>query len=328
MKKRNIFKFVGALGIATAMALGGYGKVRHDSSVGLESKVQTPQMQIPQKSGDSKPVKECVMYEGAKDGTAKTALYLQMEEFPDLSPTDWIRPEVSGGGTNESAHFEPLDYTREKWNKIMNPAFCKEGTTSYGDDFDYKSNISTNDVDARLLQDKIDASRDRIVYAIFSNPKDVFEYLKSWKGKKVDRIILHGHGYDQGFGQDRPKGQYISINDLRKEYSKKDFSDLLGKDGQVLLHACSTYEGGEHNLTFAEFVSSLFNAPTTGALEPTYFMNSGLTGPVCRTPQGARWYRTDGTPRIQNYTSTPFKTAYPDKVKDEVSEFCSTRAPY
>ena len=273
------------------------------------------------------PIKEIVISGGLKDGSAKTALYLQMEEFGDYSKKSWQKPLFRDTNTIVK-HVELEEYTTEKWNSMLNPAFCGKGDNIYRSDEHYKSDVSTNEVSAGLTQSKIDALRDNIVYAIFSEPKDIFEYLKSWKGKKVDRIILDGHGYSEGFGQNEPKNTYITLNQLLQNYSRADFKDLLREDGHVLLRACSTNRDHTNKLTIAEVVSYLFNAPTTGALDTSFFWTSGLSGPSHISgsadldfPIVAHWFDDKGLPELQNVTFTPHKTVYPNDISNEVIKY-------
>lgn len=241
----------------------------------LESKV----------SEHSGPIKEC--RPSWNDNTeAKTALCLQIEEFEDQSKTS-IDYETDG---KILTYHYPQFVIEDNWIGLVNP-FYKDETIS-----DEKIRACQTHIPGQerkfLTDDPVLFGKDRILYAIFKHPGDIFHFLYNWNGPKVDRLIINAHGSSRSLGQNVPEDISVDIDELLMEYSPKDFAHVMSDRGNIFLKACETNMNYQSQLTMAETISWLFDSPVQGSIAP----------------------RTDF-----------YKTVYPRNVKEEVQAYLLTR---
>ncbi|MDO8563415.1 MAG: hypothetical protein Q7R87_00210 [Nanoarchaeota archaeon] len=258
----------------------------------------------------------------------KNALYLQIREFGDNSRTSWNR-DFSGTSV---VFQEPPNYTAQKWNALTNPRFCVDSKDGggYSTRDIYQSNVPEDEVHSALTKDKINHGQDRIYYTTVMDPRDIPEYLRTWKGPKLDRLIINAHGSSTSLGQNKIIPTYIRRDELLANYKPGDFKHVMKKEGHIFLEACSTNEGFDKDLSMAESIAYLFNTPTTGALQTALFFKKGMQGPACSINANdsrgwlAQWFNSDGSANVQSVTFTPHKTVYPNPA--EVKAYLSNKA--
>ena len=199
-------------------------------------------------------------------------MYFQIKEFEDLRDNVYTYAErIWDKEKKEWITKEPIftmmpqDYYEAKWNTFLNPFLESEN-------FVYESVLN------RIAsENSFKYGKDRIIYIRFDNPKDIFSYLKQYKGPKPDRIHIFVHGSRDGIGQNEPPITSITIEDLiKKDYSPRDFFHITPKD--MIIEACSTNEGYTTNRqgfilgpTFAEYLTWLFQAERTFAKNEASF---------------------------------------------------------
>jgi len=182
-------------------------------------------------------------------------LCLLVGEFSDLATTHWrvkFTPEM---GIPDNLEFqEPLEYTLAKRNAVVNPEF----TDSSG-------------IDKLVLGRKVNLDFDNVRFETFPHPPEIFEFLKSYRGSSLDRLIIYAHGHPFALGVNRQPQSVIDIKRLLSQYCREDFSHVMKKEGHALLMSCDTLKGYPSTLTFGEVVSWLFQVPVTGATNGEVF---------------------------------------------------------
>lgn len=326
MKTNTLYKLASSLALAASL-FSGCSKATVNMEVSLEDKVNTNspvQTITTPKHYQVNPITE-VSFSGAPDNPRHTVLYLEVEEFPDFSKREW---EVNQLEIKINCE-EPDEYSAQKWNLIVNPIFHANTDGAYHSWVRYETNVSDEQINPKLSKTKMDIGQDKIVYARFSHPKEIFEYLTNWKGKGIERLIIFAHGSNESIGQNIPRFEYVEIKDIASRFTQEDFRGVMAKDGQIFLNACNTGTDYQNKLTMAEYLSWLFNSPVTGALEIAVTITGGLAGPqnISSGPNESPhpvWFDDKGIANIQWVTFTPHKTFYPEpteKVQKELKEY-------
>ncbi|MFC1691665.1 hypothetical protein ACFL0W_05810 [Nanoarchaeota archaeon] len=226
-------------------------------------------------------------------------LYLVIEEFSDFLKTKWDFVETYPDRTTKAFEFtEPADYTTDKFQAVLNPKFKDK-----------------SDIDSAYLTRPIMYGTDNIEFRVINDPHQIFEILKNYDSKKLDRLIINAHGHDNSMGQERPTETYVRLEDLAERYDKSDFSNLMAQGGHVLLEACSTMKDYEKQLTIGEYVSWLLQTPVTAPIEDAIMICTGLSGP------NSRWSDSNKKELYVNWRGNPLASDYPSAPK----KFTSTK---
>ena len=257
---RNVIK--GVVGGLAALVLTTGGLIYQD----IHRKSSSPGFSTNRSSFEdsnkySGPIKE-VRVSWNEDAESKTAVYLQMEEFEDVSKRTF--EGITSDGERVTPTLPPECYEMN-WTLRMNP-FFKDETISDEALKSYQTNYVGKEIKF-LTDDPILYGKDRIVYAIFKHPKDIFDYLHNWDGLKIDRLIISAHGSSESLGQNKPEYEYVQLDDLIRKYSPNDFKDIMADKGSIFLKACATNMNYQEKLTMAEGLSWLFHCPVQGSVD-------------------------------------------------------------
>lgn len=204
---------------------------------------------------------------------------LLVGEFSDLSTTHWrvkFTPEM---GIPDNLEFqEPLAYTLAKRNAVVNPDF----TDSSG-------------IDRLLLGRRVNLDFDNVRFETFPNPLEIFEFLKSYRGQRLDRLIIYSLGNSQALGQNKPSS-FILGRSLLEQYCKADFFRLMSGGGHALLMPCGTNEDYTTTLTIGEVISWLLQIPVTGATKEDVLSIYTIYAPNMAKTVGVEQHDTDLRP--------------------------------
>jgi hypothetical protein len=248
----------------------------------------------------------------AKTQTQKTqgknALWIVSDEFK----RNFKNQKYACPDNTKVIEREPAEMADERFNAEMNLEFQWN---------------KANDIDRKVLE-KIDCRKDNIEAYSFSDANDIIKILKEYKGKPLDKLVIHCHGYNDGLGQKQPVHSFIYIEDLIKQnLTPEQFKNVMKKNGkgQVFLDACSTNEDYQTQFTIAEYISYLLQAPVTGAKCIVNSIGIGLGSPTWINKKKA------GFEKPTNQTGAPFVTVYPEKNLEktmlEINEI-KFRPPY